>query len=329
MSEIAVIGGGAWGTALAANSARKAQSPILWARDKRVVESIRGEGENKAYLAGISLPAGIQVTDNATDIGGADIVLIVVPTQSLRSVLLIFQDIIKPSARLVLCAKGLEKETGKRVSEITRELMPNNPIAVLSGPSFADDVAKGLPTAVTLASETIDEASQLAQALSSPSLRLYASRDIIGVELGGALKNIIALAAGIGRAKNVGASAEAALTTRGFAELARVARHFGAEPETLMGLSCLGDLVLTCSSPQSRNFSYGMAMGDAENGAGALAKMKLAEGVQTSHIAAELCRKEHIDAPIIFAIDSVLQGSINIEEAMNQLLARPLKTEIF
>ena len=337
MTEISVIGGGAWGTALAASIARKGQKPYLWVRDEMLFESIAQENQNTQYLKGIPLPVEIQPSVNHADLGGADIVLVVVPTQAIRSVLLSFKGIIKPEATLVLCAKGLEKETGKRVSEITHEVMPDNPIAVLSGPSFATDVARGLPTAVTLAADNVDHASELAEAISSPALRLYASNDIIGVELGGALKNVIALAVGIARGKNVGASAEAALTTRGFAELVRIAKHFGAQPETLMGLSCLGDLVLTCSSPQSRNFAYGMALGaqGAQNGIGAggadktsLASMKLAEGVHTTGIAAQVCREAGIDAPIIEAINGVLSDELDIAEAMTGLLARPLRTEI-
>ncbi|MEP6355332.1 MAG: NAD(P)H-dependent glycerol-3-phosphate dehydrogenase [Hyphomicrobiales bacterium] len=323
MTDISVIGGGAWGTALAASIARKGQNPTLWARDTSVIEDIRQQNQNIKFLEGIPLPAGIQPTADPADMAGADILLVVIPAQAIRSILEKFREIIKPTATLVLCAKGIESTTGKRVSEITREVMPNNPIAVLSGPSFADDVARGLPTAVTLAAPSLEVAARLAEAISSPALRLYASNDIIGVELGGALKNIIALAIGIARAKKLGASAEAALTTRGFAELARIAQYFGAQPETLMGLSCLGDLMLTCSSPQSRNFAYGMAMGAGDN----LSSMKLAEGVHTTGIAAQLCRDANIDAPIIDAVDSVLSQKIDITEAMTQLLSRPLKVE--
>lgn len=323
MTNISIIGAGAWGTALAASIARAGHNPKLWARDADVIESIRQQNQNVPFLKDIPLPANIQPTTNATEMDTTDIALVVIPTQSIRSVLEQFQNIIKPSATLVLCAKGIEKTTGKRVSEITHEVMPNNPIAVLSGPSFAHDVARGLPTAVTLATPSLDAASMLAKAISSPTLRLYTSSDIIGVELGGALKNIIALAIGIARSKKLGASAEAALTTRGFAELTRIARHFGAQPETLMGLSCLGDLILTCSSPQSRNFAYGMAMGAGEN----LSRMKLAEGVHTTGIAAQLCCDANIDAPIINAVDSVLSGEIDINEAMTKLLSRPLKAE--
>lgn len=323
MTDISVIGGGAWGTALAATIARKGQNPTLWARDSSVIESIREQNQNIKFLKGIPLPEGIRSTTNPADMAGADILLVVIPAQAIRSILETFREIIKPTATLVLCAKGIENTTGKRVSEITREVMPNNPIAVLSGPSFADDVARGLPTAVTLAASSLEVATRLAEAISSPALRLYASNDIIGVELGGALKNIIALAIGIARAKKLGASAEAALTTRGFAELARIAQYYGAQPETLMGLSCLGDLMLTCSSPQSRNFAYGMAMGAGDD----LSSMKLAEGVHTTGIAAQLCREANIDAPIIDAIDSVLSQRIDITEAMTQLLSRPLKVE--
>ena len=323
MTDISVIGGGAWGTALAASIARAGHRPYLWVRDASVVDEMRQQNENIKYLENIPLPSEIKPTAHLADMGEANILLVVVPAQAIRSTLENFREIIKPTTTLVLCAKGIEKTTGKRVSEITREIMPDNPIAVLSGPSFAHDVARGLPAAVTLAADTIAAASKLAEAISNPALRLYASSDIIGVEMGGALKNVIALAIGIARAKKLGASAEAALTTRGFAELARIAQHFGAKAETLMGLSCLGDLLLTCSSPQSRNFAYGMAIGAGED----LSRRKLAEGIHTTGIAAQLCAGAMIDAPIVKAVDSVLSNKLDVNEAMAKLLARPLKAE--
>lgn len=324
MTEISVIGGGAWGTALAASLARAGRAPKLWARDPAVVADICERHQNRRFLGDIALPETIHATVDQTEIAPADVVLAVIPTQTMRDALTSFATIIKPDAALVLCAKGIESTTGKRVSEIARDILPHNPLAVLSGPSFAHDVAQGLPTAVTLAADTLDGAASLAKAIASPTLRLYASDDIIGVELGGALKNVIALAIGMARAKKLGASAEAALTTRGFAELSRIARHYDAKPKTLMGLSCLGDLMLTCSSPQSRNFAYGMAVGRGDD----LSRMKLAEGVHTTKIATELCVRAGIDAPIIAAINAVLSGKLDINEAMNLLLSRPLKSEL-
>lgn len=324
MKRISVIGAGAWGTALAASLARAGKTPLLWTRDPDIVKSISNNRQNPRYLPGIDLPQSIHPTQTLSDFKQEEIILVVVPTQALRGLLQQLSGIVPSSTTLVLCAKGIEQKTGSRVSEISHKELPNNPVAVLSGPSFAHDVARGLPTAVTLAAKTLAEATEIAQAISSPTFRPYASSDMIGVEIGGALKNVIALAVGMVRAKKLGASAEAALTTRGFAELTRIARHYGADPETLMGLSGLGDVMLTCSSPQSRNFAYGMAVGAGDD----LSDLKLAEGVYTTTIAARLCKDEDIPSPIISAIDAVLSKKLDIDEAMKRLLARPLKAEI-
>lgn len=321
--RFSVLGGGAWGTALAAHLARSDKAPLLWARDASLVAEINDKRRNERYLPGIPLPEAIEATNTLSDLSNTDIALVVIPTQSLRSVLTDAKSILPKTAKIVLCAKGIERDTGKRTSDIAASVLPDNSIAVLSGPSFAHDVAKGLPTAVTLAANTLDEATGLSEALSSQGFRTYASDDVIGVELGGALKNVIALAVGTVRARKLGASAEAALTTRGFAELSRIAKHFGAKAETLMGLSCLGDLMLTCSSPQSRNFAYGMAVGKGDD----LTNLKLAEGVHTTAIAARLCKEAGIAAPIIDAIDAILRNDIPIEDAITKLMKRPLKAE--
>ncbi len=324
MTRISIIGGGAWGTALAASLARAGKEPLLWLRDKTDAFNIAKLHKNPRFLDDIILPRTIKITTNILDIGSEDIILLVVPTQAIRPVLEEFSGLIKPATPLVLCAKGIEMKTGLTVSAIAHDIMPQNPVSILSGPSFAHDVAKGLPTAVTLSSKTLKEATNLCESLSSSNLRLYASDDIKGVELGGALKNVIALAIGMARGKELGASAEAALTTRGFKELTRIATAFDAKPETLMGLSGLGDLMLTCSSPQSRNFAYGMAIGKGED----TNNLKLAEGVKTAQIALQLCQKKNISSPIIEAINAVLSKKISLDEAMQLLLSRPLKAEI-
>ncbi|MBA4784009.1 MAG: NAD(P)-dependent glycerol-3-phosphate dehydrogenase [Rhizobiales bacterium] len=323
MTKLAVLGGGAWGTALAASLARAGKNPVLWARDQAVVDDIGRNRKNTKYLGDIRLPEGIHPTTDPAALRLADVILVSVPTQTLRPVLSDLCAVIERSAILVLCAKGIETTTGSRVSAIAADVMADNRLAILSGPSFAVDVARWLPTAVTLAAASIEEASAIAEEISAPAFRPYASDDIIGVEIGGALKNVIALAVGMARAQGLGASAEAALTTRGFAELARIARHFGGKSETLMGLSCLGDLMLTCSSPQSRNFAYGMAVGRGEKREG----LRLAEGVYTTRIACAICEKAGIDAPIIRVIDAVLSEKIDLDAAMAALLARPLKKE--
>jgi glycerol-3-phosphate dehydrogenase (NAD(P)+) len=250
----------------------------------------------------------------------ADCVLAVTPAQSLRQVLSLAQGWMPATIPLVLCAKGIERETGRLLSAIAGEILPNNPVAALSGPSFASDVAKGLPTAVVVAAREEALAATLALRFSAANLRCYSTDDLIGVEIGGALKNVFAIAAGAITGAGLGASAQAAMVTRGFVELRRVG---GARPETLMGLSGLGDLLLTCSSAQSRNFAYGLALGRGED----LAGRPLAEGVPTAAIAARIARERCIDAPIIGATAQILERSITIREAVSALMSRPLRTE--
>jgi glycerol-3-phosphate dehydrogenase (NAD(P)+) len=223
----------------------------------------------------------------------------------------------------VLCAKGIERSTGELLSSIAREILPGNPIAALSGPSFASDVAKGLPTAVVVAADTEDRAAALASRFSIGHFRCYSSDDLVGVEIGGALKNVFAIAAGAVTGAQLGASAQAAMVTRGFVELRRIGAAFGAKPETLMGLSGLGDLMLTCSTSQSRNFAYGLAVGRGES----LDNLPLAEGVATAGIAARLAAEHGVDAPIISAVAQILDRAITIQEAVSALMSRPLRNE--
>ncbi|KQZ30936.1 glycerol-3-phosphate dehydrogenase [Mesorhizobium sp. Root552] len=318
-----VLGGGAWGTALGLAMLRAGHSVRLWARDAQMVASI-GRGENPRYLPGIPLDKGISAT---TDIGealsGTDCVLVVTPAQSLRAVLAQAKPHIPLGVPLVLCAKGIERETGALLSSIVTETLPENPVAVLSGPSFAVDVARGLPTAVVVAANKEALATELAARFSAQNLRCYSSDDVTGVEIGGALKNVFAIAAGAVTGAGLGASAQAAMVTRGFVELRRIGAAFGARPETLMGLSGLGDLLLTCSSTQSRNFAYGLALGRGES----LAGRPLAEGVATAAIAARIAAERGVDAPIISAAAAILDGTVTIDQAVSALMARPLKNE--
>lgn len=323
-AKIAVLGGGAWGTALAAMAAISGHDTWLYARDAETVEHVNTERRNPAYLGEIELPEGIHAsTDAQAAFRNADIVLVVVPAQVMRKGLLELSGLIPQSAPVILCAKGIERETGRLMSEVVAEVLPNHTIGALSGPSFATDVARGLPTAVTIACEDAAIADRLAATLSGPAFRCYSTTDLKGVEIGGALKNVLALAAGAAIGRGYGASAQAALVTRGFAELRRIGQAMGAKPETIMGLSGLGDLMLTCSSSQSRNYSYGLAIGRGED----LSNRPLAEGVATAPIAAELCEKYAIPAPIITAVAALLAGTITIDEAVTALLNRPLKTE--
>jgi len=322
--KVAVLGGGAWGTALATVAVRGVHHVALYARDATTVDDINRSRRNRRYLPGIELAEGIEAsTDAAHVLQNASIVLAAFPAQAMRSALSGIAVHVPPSASIVLCAKGIERSTGRLISEVVAEVLPGHTIAALSGPSFATDVARGLPTAVTIASTELETADRLALLFSGPSFRCYSTDDLIGVEIGGALKNVLALAAGAATGRGLGASAQAALVTRGFAELRRIAQALGARPETVMGLSGLGDLMLTCSSPQSRNYSYGMALGAGRP----LEGLPLAEGVATAPIAAEICAKRGIDAPIVAAVTALLARHLTIDEAVTALLNRPLKTE--
>lgn len=321
--RIAVLGGGAWGTALAATLRRTGAEVTQWMRDAAQVEAI-SRGENTRYLPGVALPDGIvATTDLALALSDADCVLAVVPAQSLRAVLKSTGPLLPKGVPLVLCAKGIERETGLLLSDLARQCAPGHPIAALSGPSFATDVARGLPTAVVVAAEPDGLAAELAHRFSAGNFRCYSTDDLIGVELGGALKNVFAIAAGAVTGAGLGASAQAAMVTRGFVELRRIGAAFGANPETLMGLSGLGDLMLTCSTTQSRNFAYGLAIGRGES----LENLPLAEGVPTASIAARVAAERGVDAPIITAVAQILERAVTIQEAVAALMARPLKQE--
>ncbi|QPC85974.1 NAD(P)H-dependent glycerol-3-phosphate dehydrogenase [Mesorhizobium sp. NBSH29] len=322
--RIAVLGGGAWGSALAVTARRAGCEVALWARDPEMVAAICERQENPRYLPGIALEAGINATtDSAAALAGADAVLVVTPAQTLRAILTELAGKIRPGVPLVLCAKGIERETGNLLSVIAAQALPDNPIAALSGPSFATDVARGLPTAVVVAARDGDLAADLAARLNAPQFRCYSSDDLTGVEIGGALKNVLAIAAGATIGAGLGASAQAAIVTRGFVELRRIGAALGARPETLMGLSGLGDLMLTCGSEQSRNFSYGLALGRGDD----LAARPLAEGVATAGVAARIAHENAVAAPIIEAVAAILAGTITIRDAVAQLMARPLKSE--
>ena len=321
--RICVLGGGAWGTALALATLRAGQPVSLWARDEDAARSIAA-GRNPDYLPGIDFETGI---DAHAELGramhGADCILVATPAQALRQVLGAARPFLADDATLVLCAKGIESATGKLLSAIAAEICPSHRSATLSGPSFATDVARGLPTAVVVAASDESLATELAARFSTGQFRCYSTDDQIGVEIGGALKNIFAIAAGATIGAGLGASAQAALVTRGFVELRRVGAAFGARPETLMGLSGLGDLLLTCSSAQSRNFGYGLALGKGED----LSRRPLAEGVATAGIAARIAADRAIAAPILSAVALILDGRLTIQQAVESLMSRPLRSE--
>lgn len=323
-TRIAVLGGGAYGTALATMAALNGHDVQIYARDAATVSDINERHENSRYLPGIALAPSLRATsDPAVALGEAEIILATIPAQSLASALPTLKPWIRSDVPLVICAKGIERSSGLLMSQVVRNALPDQMIAALSGPSFASDVASGLPTAVTIACEDQSTADRLALVLSGPTFRCYSTTDLIGVEIGGALKNVLAIAAGAATGGGFGASAQAALVTRGFVELRRIGQAMGAEPETIMGLSGLGDLILTCSSPQSRNYSYGLAIGRGEP----LEGRPLAEGVATAAIAAELCATRNISAPIIDAVSQLLSRQLTVSEAVDALLSRRLKGE--
>ena len=323
MAEIAVLGAGAWGTALANQAARSGGNVTLWARDVLHVREMRETRENRRRLPGVALAANVTPSANLLALSSTQLVLLAVPAQAFRGLLESVALVLRPGVPLVICAKGIERGTGVFLSDIVADMLPQNPVAVLSGPSFAQDLAKSLPTAVTLATHHAATLEMVLAALAAPYFRMYHSTDVRGVEIGGAAKNVIAIACGIAAGKQLGASAQAALVARGFAELARFGRAFGARAETLMGLSGLGDLVLTCNSPQSRNFAYGFALGAGQ----VQTKTGVVEGVQTASALVALARARGVDMPIASAVDSILKGKIDIDASIDALLARPSRSE--
>ena len=323
MSGVAVVGAGAWGTALANVAAEASGGPVvLLGRDAGYMAEIDRTRENAARLLGAPLHPGVRPTADRAGLRGAEVVLLVVPTQTLRSVAADIAPHLESAAAVVACCKGVERGTRALPHDVLAEALPGRPAALLSGPSFAEDVAHGLPTAVTLACADEALAGRIAATLATRSFRPYRSSDVVGVALGGAAKNVLAIAAGVVEGRGLGASAVAALIARGFAELARLGAALGARPETLAGLSGLGDLVLTATSQKSRNFSFGLAIGRGEPPAA-----KLAEGAATAEALAALAAERGVEMPISAAVAEVVAGRMSVAEAIDNLLARPLKAE--
>jgi len=321
-ASVAVIGGGAYGTALACAAGRAGRDVVLYARNEDSVAQMLATRKNPK-LPGVSLDAGIGITADIVAAARADIILLATPAQSLREAATALAPHLKPKTPVIACAKGIERGTHRFMTEIIAEAMPEAIPAILSGPNFADDVARGLPTAVTLAARDERLASDLVQALGSATFRPYHTTDVRGVEIGGAAKNVLAIAAGIVEGRKLGASALAALTTRGFSELARLGRACGARSETLAGLSGLGDLILSCSSLQSRNFAFRIALGRGE----APNRDKLAEGEFTAPVLIELAASQNVDMPVSNAVAAILSGKVTIDAAIEGLLTRPFKAE--
>ena len=326
VQTVGVVGGGAWGTALANAAAVAGRDVVLWMRDRLAARAMSEERENRPYLPGVRLHDRVRPTADAADLGGVEAALLVTPAQTIRAVLRELAPLLEGEAAIVSCAKGIERGTGSFLSEIIAETRPGSPVAVLSGPSFAADVARGLPTALTLACPDLDRAAALAAALSGPTLRVYHGEDLRGVEIGGAGKNVLAIACGVIAGRGLGESAKAALIARGFAELLRFARAYGGRAETLMGLSGLGDLVLTCASAQSRNFAFGERIGRGFS-VNEAADGKLVEGAHTAGVLIALARVKEVEMPVSDAVDAILGGQMGVEDAIEALMSRPLRAE--
>ncbi len=327
MTTIGVIGAGAWGTALAQAMASDGSPVLLWARESELVEEINQRRTNSLFLPGASLAPTVRATGNLADLAQVPVLLAVVPAQFLARVL---ADLPPGPRDLVLCAKGIEAGTGRLMADVAAEAAPQTTLAVLSGPTFAHEVAAGLPTAVTLACAGGEAQWQrLAPEVSRPMLRPYYSDDVTGAEIGGAVKNVLAIACGVVDGLKLGQNARAALIARGYAEMLRFGLARGARAETLSGLCGLGDLVLTCSSTSSRNFSLGKALGEGLSAGEALAgKNSVAEGAATAPVLADLARRDGIDMPIVEAVCQLLAGTAPAREVVARLLARPLKAEL-
>ncbi|MEE2996837.1 MAG: NAD(P)H-dependent glycerol-3-phosphate dehydrogenase [Pseudomonadota bacterium] len=326
--KIGIIGAGAWGTALALTVQRAGCDVLLWAYEAEVVDAIVNSGENTLYLPGVSLNPNISATSDLSDAVNADAILLATPAQHLRRTIKPLTDQLFPTTPLVICSKGIEQGTTALMSEVVSALFASNTVMALSGPTFAKDVAAGLPTAVTLAADDLDAAQRLAYTLSSEWFRPYSSDDVIGAQVGGAIKNVLAIACGISDGRGFSENARAALVTRGLAELTRLCVAKGGKAETMMGLSGMGDLVLTCTSTQSRNYSLGLDIGRGRPLADVLAERNsVAEGVYTASAAIGLAEELGVDMPISSAVDAVLNKNADIDEMIGALLARPLRTE--
>ena len=326
--SIGVIGAGAWGTALAQTARLAGRDVALWAREAEVADEINSAHRNSIFLPGVPLDARLAATSDLAEIAERDAILLVPPAQHVRATAIALAPLLVPGTPVVVCAKGLEQATGKLMGEVLAETLPRATLAVLSGPSFAADVARGLPAALTLATESADLGRRLAEAIGYRNFRLYWSDDTIGVQLGGAIKNVLAIAAGVVDGKGLGASAHAALVTRGFAEMRRLGAALGARAETLAGLSGLGDLVLTCGSPQSRNMSLGRALGQGQRLDDVLgSRRSVAEGVYTAAAVVRLAGVHAVEMPIAAAVHAIVTGALDVDTAIETLLARLVRAE--
>ncbi len=329
MKRIGIIGAGAWGTALAQIAAQAENETVIWAREKEVVDSINFERENSLFLPGLKLDANIRASVDASEAADCDAVLLVAPAQFMRTVTAEIADAVGTDSLVVLCAKGIEQDTLASMTEIAADTLPGRKLAVLSGPTFAAEVAHGLPTAVTLATTDSVCGEAMSAAIGGALFRIYLSDDPIGAETGGAVKNVLAIACGIIQGRGFGDNARAAVITRGLAEMARLSVARGGRADTMMGLAGLGDLTLTCNSTQSRNFSLGVALGEGEKLSDILgSRNSVAEGVYSADAVVRLAVKLKIKMPICEAVDSVINRGQSVEAAIAGLLSRPTGEEL-
>jgi glycerol-3-phosphate dehydrogenase (NAD(P)+) len=322
--KVGIIGGGAWGTALA-QVAAEGGATVLWAREPEVVESVNARHENALFLAGVPLDPAIRATGDLADLADCEALLVVTPAQHMRGVLAALP---RTGAPLILCSKGMEEAGMKLMHDVAREAQPDAPVAVLSGPTFAHEVAARLPAAVTLAIEDAGLGERLRGRIARPWFRPYLSDDVVGAEIGGAVKNVLAIACGVVEGRGLGLNARAALISRGFAEMTRFGLAKGGRAETLAGLSGLGDLVLTCSSVSSRNFSLGKGLGEGRTAAELLADRRtVAEGAFTAPVLRRAAAEAGVDMPIVEAVCALLSGEAGVGTVVEQLLSRPLRAE--
>jgi glycerol-3-phosphate dehydrogenase (NAD(P)+) len=323
--KVGILGGGAWGTALAQIASAGGRETLLWALEDQVVDSINQSHQNPLFLPDVPLNPAIRATTDISHLDECDAWLVVTPAQHMRSVL---NEAPECDIPMVLCSKGIEEHSGELLHKVAGEACPGAQVAVLSGPTFAHEVAKGLPTAVTLAARDLALAEQLRERIAQPTFRIYVSDDLAGAEIGGAVKNVLAIACGVVEGKGLGQNARAALIGRGFAEMTRFGLAYGARRETLTGLSGLGDLVLTCSSTSSRNFSLGKGIGEGRPATEQLADRRtVAEGAFTAPVLARLARDKGIDMPIVDAVDALIAGRATVDEVLGALLSRPPRAE--
>ena len=328
MTRIGIIGAGAWGTALAVVARRAGNDVTIWAHESETVAAINDRHENPSFLLGIDLDPDIRATSDLAEAAAADAVLLVTPAQFLRAATVRLAAALKPESPVVICAKGIEQQSGALMSEVAGDKLPGRKLAVLSGPTFADEVARGLPTAVTLACADDETADFLVAALGGERFRPYRSDDVIGAEIGGAVKNVLAIACGVTGGRGLGENARAALITRGLAEMTRLCVAKGGRAETMMGLSGLGDLTLTCASTKSRNYSLGHALGQGEALDDIMAsRLSVAEGVHSAAAVIRLAGTLGVDMPISRAVDGILNRGEILDAVIAGLLQRPFRTE--